>query len=329
MLRKIFCILLASGCALTHAADAPTPAAPAASTPAATPATTDTAKAAASGIVRVGGSDLLQTALGEPLSHYVRQYHLNVAVDMLGSVPALAGLKSGKIQIAIIAAPVGQRPAPIDYKVIPLCFQVDYLVVNNQNPINTLNLRQIADIFGSVQQDASYWGQLQLTGDWVSRPVIPYTTSADDGVVLELFKNLILGHQNLKVTARQAKTSAELVTAIGDNPNYIGVCGYDPGAPLKVLIISSDQTSTTTARALVVNASKGAFAPNPDTVFKGDYPLRMPFYLVFKPADKDRVMPILRLLLNDDYAKHLADEHFMPVPSTERARSLLELDNSP
>jgi ABC-type phosphate transport system substrate-binding protein len=180
-----------------------------------------------------------------------------------------------------------------------------------------------------VQEDASYWGQLQLTGEWVSRPIIPYSTSADDGIVLELFKNLILGRQTLKVTVRLAKTTAELIAQVSDNPNYIGLCGYDPGPPLKVLIISSDQTSSTTARALIASQSKGAFAPNADTVFKGDYPLRLPFYLVFKSTDKERVLPLLRLLLSDDYAKHLEDEHFMPVPSAERARALLELDNSP
>jgi ABC-type phosphate transport system substrate-binding protein len=302
------------------AAPAPTPSA--ASTPGA-----DAAKPADT-ITRVGGSDLLQTAVGEPLSRYVRQYHLNVAVDMLGSVPALTGLKSGKIQIGIIAAPIGQRPAPVEYQAIPLCYQADYLIVSEQNPINSLNLLQLADIYGSVQQDASYWGQLKLTGDWISRPIIPYSTSADDSVVLELFKNLILGHQPLKPTVRLTKTSAELVALVSDNPNYIGLCGYDPGPPLKVIIVSADQTSPTTARALITGPNKGAFAPTPEAVSKGDYALRLPFYLVFKPADKERLLPLLRVLLSDEYAKHLADEHFVPVPNIERQSALLELDNS-
>jgi len=322
MLRKLLLLLLVGHYALVRAADAPAMA-PAPSTP----ATTDAAKSTPTTITRVGGSDLLQTAIGEPLSHYVRQYHLNVAVDMQGSIPALTGLKSGKIQIGIIAAPIGQRPAPIEYTAIPLCYQVDYLIVSQQNPINTLNLQQVADIYG-IQEDASTWGQLKLTGEWVSRPIIPCSTSADDSVVLELFKNLILGNQPLKPTVRVTNTSAELITQVGDNPNFIGLCGYDPGPPLKVLIISSDQTSPTTSNALVRGPNKGAFAPTPDTVSKGDYALRLPFYLVFKLADKERVLPLLRLLLSDEYAKHLADEHFMPLPSTERSRVLLELDNS-
>jgi phosphate transport system substrate-binding protein len=332
MLRKFICLLLAGGCAFGQAANAPTvpltASTPAASSPAANTSTA-AATPAANTIMRVGGSDLLQTAVGEPLTTYVRQYHLNVAVDMLGSVPALTGLKTGKIQIGILASPLGQQVAPPEFKAIPLCYQVDYLIVSDQNPINTLNLLQVADIYGSVQQDASTWDQLQLTGEWVSKPVIPYTTSADDGLVLELFKNLILGRQPLKPTVRTSNTPAEMVAAIGKNPNYIGLCGYDPGPPLKVLSLSTDQLSSTTSRAVLAGHNQGAFAPTPETVFNGDYPLRLPFYLVFKLTDKERVLPLLRVLLSDDYAKHLADEHFVPVPSTERARALLELDNSP
>jgi ABC-type phosphate transport system substrate-binding protein len=148
-------------------------------------------------------------------------------------------------------------------------------------------------------------------------------------VVLELFKNLVLGHQPLKPTVQTTKTAAEMIASVSANPSYIGLCGFDPGPPLKVVMISSDQVSPTTSRELVKSSSKGAFAPTPEAVARGDYALRLPFYLVFKPGDKERVMPLLRLLLSDEYAKHLEDEHFVPVPSTERQRALLELDNSP
>ncbi len=293
----------------------PAPAAPAATTPS-TPA---------SDIIHVGGSDMLQTAVGEPLTRYLQQQpNLKAKVDLQGSVLALSGLKSGKVQVAIIAAPVGQIPAPAEFKTVLFCYQADYIIVNQDNPLKALDLNQAASVFGTTQQAYTIWGQLQLTAEWADRPIIAYSTSTDDGVVVELFKNIALKGSALKGTVRVANSPQEMLKNIASNPNAIGLGGFDPADPgkVKVLLLANPNTSTNA----VGNAGRDAVAATPDNVFNGSYPLRLPYYLVYNPADKARVLPILQLLLSPDYAGFLLKEHFIPLSDTERNRALLELD---
>lgn len=317
-LRKFPYVLLLGGWAIARAADL------AATTPpdAAAPVPAANLTAPISDIVHVGGSDMLQTAVGEPLTRFAHDTHLNVKVDMLGSVPALSGLKEGSIQLAVLVAPLGQAAAPAGYKIIPLCFAVDYLIVNPANPLNSLDVHQLAGVFGQNELSINTWGDLQASADWIARPVAPCSTSTDDGLVLEIFKHEILGGNALRPGVHILNTAEEMVREVTENPNAIGLGGYDPGPPSKVLLISSAKTGATGAGGAV-----GAVPPTPENVANGDYPLRLPYYIVYKPADKARVLPLLRLLLSDEYAARLRAEHFVPVPDTERNRAVLELDN--
>ncbi len=318
MLRKFICVLIAGGCVAARAAAPAATPAPAAGTPAATTQPAKPAAAAGTGdLVRIGGSDLLQTAIGEPLTRYAKQFHLNVAVDLLGSTPSLDGLKSGNIQLAIVACPVGQTPAPQGFKAIPFCFVADYVIVNAANPLTALSLRQVAGIFSAGRDSLGSWGQLKLAGDWADRPIVPYSTSLDDGVVIEMLKYLVLEQKPLRGNVRVLNTPDEVFNAVKSSPASIALCGYNPGAPFKALLLTTDKD---------IAAGKPAIAPTPENISSGEYPLRLPFYLVYNPADKARVAQFMRLLLSDAYATRLHEAHFIPLTDTERNRALLGLD---
>lgn|GEM_PF-1249135 len=333
--RKLLCFLLAgAGSAIVSAPAQTTAPASTPAKPAAAPATaTAPAKPASApdNILHVGGSDLLQTAIGEPLTRYIQQKHLDVKVDMAGSIPALSKLKSGDIQLAILDAPLGQAPAAKEFTAIPFCFAVDYIVVNQTNPINALDLREVAAVFGSTQRTAVDWGDLQAPADWAAQPILACTTSTDDGLVLEIFKNEVLGGTAFLHNVRILGTAREMIKTVTDNPTAIGLSGFDPGPPCKVLLLSNTKsigaTTTATSASNSASAAKGAVQPTAQNVYTGDYPLRLPFYLVFKPENKARVLELLHLLLTDEYATYLTGEHFIPVPATDRQRSSLELDN--
>ncbi len=342
MLRNFFYLALAGVCATARAAapagppPAASPAASSSSAPAPAPASPS---AATSGLIRVEGSDLLETAIGEPLSRYAKQFHLNVFVDMFGSPPALDDLKSGKAQLGIVAVPVGENPAPDGFKAIPFCFAADYIIVNSTNPLTALTLRDLGGVFGSTGEDIMYWNQLKLSGDWITRPVTVYSTSPDDGDVVELLQFFALDRKSLRPNVHVLNTPEEVVKAVANSPDAIGLIGYDPGpkSNVKVLLISPDNTAT---------ANKPAATPTPENILSGDYPLRLPFYLVYKPADLANIKRLLSLLLAPsaapatptlfgdtvnppDIVKSLRDQHFIPLPETNRQRALLELDSAP
>jgi len=329
-LRLFIFVSLTCGWSVATAANSVSAAASSAST--AKPATTASSAASArpkpapapvSDFIHVGGSDMLQTAVGEPLARYVQQHpDMKVSVELAGSVVALSGLKKGVTQLAIIASPVGQIPAPAEFKAVLFCYSADYIIVNKDNPLNALDLNQVASVFGTTQQSYTLWGQLHLTAEWAPRPIIAYSTSTDDGVVIELFKNQALRGTALKPTVRVTKSPQEMIKNVADNPNAIGLGGFDPATPGKVKVVLLALPNSTTGPA----AAKDPVAPTPENVFSGAYPLRLPFYLVFNPADKARVLPLLNLILSPEFAGYLRQEHFIPLSDTERNRALFDLE---
>jgi phosphate transport system substrate-binding protein len=250
----------------------------------------------------------------------VQQNGLDVKVDFFGTVPALAQLKQDKVLLAVVAAPDGQQPSSKDFVVVPYAYQVAYILVNADNPITEIDRDQLIGVFGVGQTDINTWSQLGLSGEWTTRSIIEETTSSDDGVVLELFKHTILAGADLNPGVLVLKSGMELVKAVADNPNILAVGRYVPDKG-KALYVSFEHTSAS------ATGSKVSFAPTVENVYNGDYPLRLPFYIVYKPANKDKVRQLVLELLSEEFAGHLKAQHFMPVPDTVRKRSVLELDN--
>ena len=270
--------------------------------------------------VTVAGSDLLQAAVSEPLQRYATQNGKDWKVDLSGTVPAMAALREGNAQLAIIAIPLSDvLPDSKEYTVIKFCFQVDYILVNQANPLKEMDRNQLVGVFSTGDENITRWEQLHLAGEWTTRPIIALSTSTDDGVVVELFKNTLFGHNEFKPTVQIMKTPTELVKTVVDNPNSLALSGFDPGN-VTVISLSSEQGSA------APGVPKVPFSPTEDNVYSGDYPLRLPFYLVFKPADKARVSELVKLLLGNEFAGHLKAQHYMPVTETFRNHSALELD---
>jgi phosphate transport system substrate-binding protein len=272
--------------------------------------------------VLVAGSDLLQVAVGEPLAQYVVKNGLDVKVDFYGTIPALAQLKSGKVLLAVVAAPDGQQPSTKDYTVVPYAYQVAYVLVNSDNPITEIDRDQLTGVFGTGQTDINQWAQLGMSGEWATRPILAETTSTDDGVVIEMFKHIILGGTDVKPNVLVLKSGNDLAKAMADNPTILAIGRYVPPAA-KSLYVAFEHTGDTGTGG----GSKVSFAPTVENIYTGDYPLRVPFYLVYKPENKEKVRQLLQVLLGEEFVNHLKDQHFVPVPDTVRKRSLLELDN--
>ncbi len=305
-------VLAAFAAHTLHAAEAPAPAA-------------GSQPAASDGSIQVSGSDLLQAAVGEPLARYAQLNGLKAKVDLYGTVPALVLLKGNKAQLGLIAIPPGQKP-PEGYTTVEYCFQVAYILVNPENPLNAVDRTQLVGIFGTgTEKEIATWGDAGLSGLWFGRTVIPISTSADDGVVLELFKNTVLGQATIKPGVRVLKTATDVAKAVAGSNTVIALSGYVPETDAKALLVSMEARLSSAVPAAATGGT-GAYAPTEDNVYSGAYPLRLPFYLAFKPENKERLREVLRVLLSNEFAQHLRDQHLMPVPETERKKSLLGLD---
>jgi ABC-type phosphate transport system substrate-binding protein len=218
-------------------------------------------------------------------------------------------------------------------------------LVNTDNPITEVDRDELMGVFGTVESDMTEWSQLGLAGEWTDSPVLAVCTSNDDGVVQELFKHVILGGTPLKPGVTLLKSGNDLPKMISDNPNIIAIGRYVPDGS-KALYVAFERSSSSLPGAtgdnpgdttgdgtggdagVVPGGSKASFAPTEDNVYNGDYPLRLPFYIVYKPANKEKVRQLLQVLFGEEFTADLQAQHFMPLPDTERKRTLLELDKA-
>ena len=69
-----------------------------------------------------------------------------------------------------------------------------------------------------------------------------------------------------------------------------------------------------------------AFGPTPDNVHSGDYPVRLPIYLVFRKDAAQRLLPLLRFLLSEDAATLWQNAHLVPLPAKVRTAEVFTLE---
>lgn len=263
--------------------------------------------------IRIAASDLLADFIEEPLERYAADRDLTIDLDAIGSLPALDQLRANEIDLAVIAIPEGDEVPRQEFSVYPFAYDVAVVVTNENNPINEVSINQLGGIFGSEEElNFTTWGDLGLSG-WSSRSIKPISGTAEDSIALELFKYSVFERGMMKTGVAMVNDS-EVEGLLDSDAGSIGILSRMPTSEdLKVLMVSPDSTSP-------------AFGPTVDNVHFGDYPIRLAFYLLFKPRDADRIQPILRELLGDAVASGLRENDLVPLPETVRRKFLIDLD---
>jgi ABC-type phosphate transport system substrate-binding protein len=122
--------------------------------------------------IEVVGSDLLDGAVVKPLEAFAESKHLEVGIDLFGSIPAMSQLRNDEAQLAFVARPDDGKFELEGYKIIPFAYQVAVIVVNDNNPLSELSLKQLGGVFGaSSEQYYGRWGELGLAGNMATRSI--------------------------------------------------------------------------------------------------------------------------------------------------------------
>ena len=69
-----------------------------------------------------------------------------------------------------------------------------------------------------------------------------------------------------------------------------------------------------------------SFLPNQASVFNGDYPMTLSYYIVFKRENAKKVKKLVSILLGSSIADKLDAKGFFSAPPESRKKSLFELD---
>jgi len=130
---------------------------------------------------------------------------------------------------------------------------------------------------------------------------------SSDSLALDLFRFTVLRVPQLKTTMGIHPNLDELVRRVRVDDTTIALfpCLPTDTAGLHVLLVARDDKDV-------------AFGPTPENIHTGDYPIRLPFYIVFKPERAAELVGVVNTLLDEPVAVELTKLGYVPVPANFR-----------
>ncbi|MGC9451232.1 MAG: PstS family phosphate ABC transporter substrate-binding protein [Oceanipulchritudo sp.] len=258
----------------------------------------------------ISGSDLLDAGIEDALRAELEAAGLEAALSFKGSLLGQKELEQGDADAAILAFPE-DLPDSLPGRRFPFAFQMVAFAVHASNPVPDLTYAMLASLYGQSGVLES-WSNLTAQPEWRDRKISLWASRREDAINLEIFNAVVLQGSPLKRAVRYST---------GDAAQLISIVVEDASALVLVPAIPANAA----VRFLAVKAEEEGrgYTPTPDNVFFGDYPLRLPFYLVVSDRlDEATLAKLLRAIYSPAVTGALQNAYYMPMPDTER-RSIL------
>ena len=265
--------------------------------------------------IHLVGSDLLSKILRLPISDFEKQADTPVDVELTGSMPGLTTIETQAGTLGIIGLPGNEaKKDESDLIWLPWAYQVAYVIVNRSNDCKELSLNQLEDIYSEKASGKNKrWEDLGVEGTVRARQIMPYIVVSDEGVVSELFKYTALRSASLKHSVSVVANAHDIEAIISANAGAIGISDHQPMArDIKQVAIASH------------GRNQYAYEANSENVYYGDYPMALPFFLVWREADFYKVKPLIDYLVSDEVSKILEDKGYIVVSKNVKRRLMEE-----
>jgi ABC-type phosphate transport system substrate-binding protein len=265
--------------------------------------------------LKVAGSDLLESVVGVPLAVFAEDAGVEISVRMEGSLPGRERFREGEVDLLILAEPGGEFEAPPGVVARPLAFLVAVVATHRESPLDEISLRQLQRIFAAGRSDpANRWSDLDVPGLRTSGNLRPVIFDSPQSLLGELFRATALNRAEMRGEVQQQGSAPQIVELLTADPNTVGILPFAPESrDVKVLRVAGE------------GEGDFAFDPQAENVYYGSYPLRLPFYVVFREADAERLKEVLQLLYSEDFADVLRESGYLPLPQNLRQRLVMEL----
>ena len=263
------------------------------------------------------GSDIVKPAIEDALMELAKRERISLSLDMRGTYPLLREDSPEPFDAAVVAVPKGGK-LPSDLVVIPFAYQVAMVVVNAANPIEEISTDTLRKIYSKVSSGRiESWSQVGVRYAGL-RNILALITGYSDGIYVELFKNSSFDGGELGDWVTMMKDSSEVLSNVRVNNSAIGIVGrvYDKNM-VKILSVSDSSSG---------GNYRYSFLPNQASVFNGDYPMTLSYYIVFKRENAKKVKKLVSILLGSQIADRLDAKGFFSAPPESRKKSLFELD---
>lgn len=251
-------------------------------------------------ILNASASLIISDLLEEPMKSTLPA---SIPCRYAGSMVALEELREGRADIVVAAIPDG-TPLPEGMVCIPLAFESAVAVVNSSNPLEKISLQDLGSIFIGAES-VEKWGALGLSDAWRGRSISVFIPSPGESMTVPLFRSVAMQGKPMREGASVITSVSQLETVVREQSQSITL--------LRGLSVPSG------GRALAITGADGfAYPPTESSVFYGDYPLRLPFYVVLRQDAAAHVLETLAILLDNQVADTLAKFGFVPSPTSER-----------
>jgi ABC-type phosphate transport system substrate-binding protein len=268
--------------------------------------------------IRVVGSDLYAAHLQVPLERYLAALGVRAEFALSGSRPAVEALAAGKADLALLLLAADDLPPPAEFKLFTIGYHSAVFAVRADLPLAQLTYPQAAGIYGQTEANSHLrWADLGLKDQWGSRAIQPFAASRRTGVGLDLFRYTVMKDPALRANVVVLDDATEAARRVRDEDNGSGI-----------VLLSAPPATELGLKVLLVAKSdrEVAYPPTPDNLHSGDYPLRFPVQLAFRPADAKRLAPVLRYLLSEELAQAWQAAGVSPLPSQARNQLVFTLE---
>ncbi|MGQ0620822.1 MAG: PstS family phosphate ABC transporter substrate-binding protein [Panacagrimonas sp.] len=275
------------------------------------------------------GSDTLNNLMTLWAEEFKRLYpNVNIQIQGAGSSTAPPALTEGTANFGPMSRTMKDQEIQAfeqkyGYKPTPIGVAIDALAVfvNKDNPIKGLSLPQVDAIFSATRKcgaakDATRWGDIGLTGDWVSKPVQLYGRNSVSGTY-GYFKEHALCKGDFKSTVNEQPGSASVVQSISSGLDSIGYSGIG--------------YVTSGVRAVPLSKTDGGEleAATPENAVSGKYPLARVLYVYVNKAPNKPIGPMeaefLKMVLSKQGQQVVEKDGYIPVPAALAAKELAKV----
>lgn len=263
------------------------------------------------------GSDTLGTLMTLWGESFNRQYPgVNVQVQAAGSSTAPTALAAGAAQMGAMSRPmqaVERQLFEAKYGYPPLAVPVAMdalvVVVNQDNPLQKLNAKQLDAIFSVTRRcgalaDVRHWGDLQLAEPgWAARPLQRFGRNSASGT-WGFFKQQALCNGDFRNDVGEYPGSAAVVQAVAGTLNAIGYASIGIHlSGVKTLPITLDDGEV--------------IPPDPANIRSGRYPYSRLLYLYVNKAPDKPLEPLtaafLQHVLSDQGQGLVTQAGYLPL----------------
>jgi hypothetical protein len=266
--------------------------------------------------VQVVGSDLLGKDFAEGFQAYSKRNDWGVVLKLEGSRTALEQMQSGFGDLGLVMLSPGEKPPAAPFVAMPVAYQTAVVVVPATLPLTQITFAQLNIIYGDeAQSGLRRWGDLGVTGLWAQRNILPNILGPSGGLSHDLFRYTALSSPALRPTVGVQTSLADSIERIRG----------DEGGMAILPLLPEKQTRLKTL--LVARGTQDvAFGPTPDNIHSGDYPIRLPVYLVFRKDAVKRLQPVLRYLLGEEAVALWENAQLVPLPIQVRNQQIFDLE---